>query len=142
MMSDDASSSDYEGLLEGFDTASWEYVECFKSHVASPDDMHNGSAVFAVADSFSSQTITMDLPQPAMWHSSAGAIPVLIVQAERHKEFESSEAEELFGVLMPNGSSAVTTEAYLDWVDGEDEAWLDAIDDLLDALSEGDEGDS
>lgn len=122
----------------GFDAMTWRLVKAFDGHCATPTDVEEARAVFALADTFNGRPMEMAKPAPVVWFGEDEEFAALIVQAEVH-ETEEGEAMEVLGLLLPNGDTAVALVEDVEMVDETDPAWLSLLDADLEDLDEDDE---
>ena len=118
----------------GFDAFTWKLVRPFGGHCATPTDVEEARAVFALADTFNGRVMQVDKPAPAIWYSEDEEFAALLIQAEVH-ETEDGEAMEVLGLLLPNGDTAVALMDDVEMVEESDPVWLS----LLEADLEEDE---
>ena len=118
----------------GFDAFTWKLVRPFRGHCATPTDVEEARAVFALADTFNGRVMEVDMPAPVIWYSEEEEFAALLIQAEVH-ETEDGEAMEVLGLLLPNGDTAVALMDDVEMVEESDPVWLS----LLEADLEEDE---
>ena len=112
----------------GFTAANWQDAPVFVGRVATPADVDNDVAVFALADTGSAEVFSEPLPQPAIWYDEEAEedFAVLIVQAERH-EGDGGELLDALGLLLPDGRTAVAFVEDVEEVSADDGDWLALI---------------
>jgi len=125
--------------MTGFTADNWQSVPVFRGRVATQQDVNDGLAVFALADTLEGKPLDGPLPQPALWYEddedveneddAAEPQAVLIVQAEVH-ETETGELEVL-GLLLPDGSTKVGFSDDVDVSDGADAYWAGLVEEAL-----------
>lgn len=124
----------------GFDAMTWRLVKPFEGHCATPTDVEEARAVFALADTFNGRPMEMKKPAPVVWFGEDEEFAALVIQAEVH-ETEDGEAMEVLGLLLPNGDTAVALVEDVEMVDETDPAWLSLLDADLEDADEDDEDD-
>jgi hypothetical protein len=134
----------------GFDAFTWRLVRPFDGHCATPTDVEEARAVFALSDTFNGRVMAMEKPAPVVWFGEDEEFAALVIQAEVH-ETEDGEAMEVLGLLLPNGDTAVALMEDVEMVEESDPAWLSLLeadlededefedDEVLDAEDEDDE---
>ena len=110
----------------GFTALTWRGVEVFAGRCATPRDVQDGLAVFALGDTRDAQPFEEPLPQPVIWYDEDEAVAALIIQAEAH-DTEEGERLEIVGLLLPGGDTRVGFVEDLEEVEASDPAWLDLI---------------
>ncbi len=112
----------------GFTADNWQDAPVFVGRVATPADVDDGVAVFALADTDSAEVFSEPLPQPAIWYDEDADedFAVLIVQAERH-EGDNGELLDTLGLLLPDGRTVVAFVEDVEEVTADDGGWLDLI---------------
>jgi hypothetical protein len=107
---------------EGFDVDDWSRLKAFTGAVATLEDVQARRAVFALADTVSPQAMHMDLPQPVIWWEDDGEQAAIVVQAEIHLNGDGDDMV-VFGLILPDGGSAVALLDDVDLVDDTDPTW-------------------
>lgn len=120
----------------GYDASTWRLVRPFATHVATPYDVEEAHAVFALSDTFNGRVIDADKPQPVIWYGEDEEFAALMVQAEAHETDEGAEMR-VAGLLLPNGDTAIALMEDVEPVTDTDPVWLS----LLDAEAEDEEED-
>jgi hypothetical protein len=120
----------------GFGANTWRLVRPFGAHVATPADVEDALAVFALGDTFNGRVLETPKPQPVIWYGEDEEFAALLVQAEVH-ESEDGEVMEVAGLLLPNGDTAVALMDDVEAVPETDPVWLA----LLEADAEDDDQD-
>lgn len=115
----------------GFDFDDWDRLKPFTGRVATLDDVHAKTAIFALGDTERPYPLDMELPQPAIWWDEDGAKPVVIVQAEAHTNSDDEEME-IYGLILPDGDGAVALSEDVDLVDASDATWRQLVQDYID----------
>jgi hypothetical protein len=110
----------------GFSVRDWPLASVFKGRCATPHDVDQGAAVFALGDTFNGRPMAMDLPQPVIWYDEDEEFAALVVQAEVH-ETEEGESLRVLGLLLPQGRTAVGFTEDVDEVDATDPIWLSLL---------------
>jgi hypothetical protein len=110
-------------MTKGFNLTNWDKVTTFSSGVATPDDVTNGGAVFALADTENPSVLEMQLPQPVIWYDDEDEFGALVVQAEAH-DTDEGETLEVLGLLLPDGETVVAFTDDIDEVDATDPFWV------------------
>lgn len=110
----------------GFDKDSWASLKTFKSCCATPHDVNDAAAVFALGDTINGRLIPMDLPQPLIWWHDDAQIGAVCVQAEAH-ETEEGETLEVLGLVLPDGRTAIAFLDDVDLVDATDPIWVELL---------------
>ena len=111
----------------GFTAATWPLAAVFRDAVATPHDVDQAAAVFALGDTVNGRAMRrFDLPQPVIWWDDEDEIGALAIQAEQHGTDEGDTLEVL-GLLLPDGSTAVAMVEDVEVVDGFDEEWIALI---------------
>lgn len=129
----------------GFDQASWQDLKTFKGCCATPHDVNDAAAVFALGDTMNGRVLPMDLPQPLIWWHDDAQIGAVCVQAEAH-ETEEGETLEVLGLVLPDGRTAIAFLEDVDLVDATDPIWVALLSetppaDLSDAANDDEEED-
>lgn len=122
----------------GFDAFTWKLVRPFCGHCATPTDVEEARAVFALADTFNGRVMEVDMPAPVIWYSEDEEFAALLIQAEVH-ETEDGEAMEVLGLLLPNGDTAVALMDDVEMVEESDPVWLSLLEADLEEDDEFDE---
>jgi hypothetical protein len=110
----------------GYSAEDWAYAKVFQDRVATPHDVDQGAAVFALGDTLNGRCIDLILPQPVIWYDEDDEIAALVVQAEAH-ETEDGETLEVMGLLLPDGHTRVAFYEDLEAVEGSDATWVSLI---------------
>ena len=110
----------------GYSASDWPYATVFQDRCATPHDVDQGAAVFALGDTLNGRPIDMILPQPVVWYDDDDEIAALVVQAEAH-ETEEGETLEIMGLLLPDGHTRVAFYEDLEAVEGSDPVWVSLI---------------
>ena len=110
----------------GYSAQDWAYATVFQDRCATPHDVDQGAAVFALGDTLNGRPIDMILPQPVIWYDEDDEIAALVVQAEAH-ETEDGETIEVMGLLLPDGHTRVGFYEDLEAVEGSDPVWVSLI---------------
>lgn len=135
----------------GFSAFTWRLVRPFDGHCATPTDVEEARAVFALSDTFNGRVMPLEKPAPVVWFGEDEEFAALVIQGEVH-ETEDGEAMEVLGLLLPNGDTAVALMEDVEMVEESDPAWLSLLeadlededddefeDEVLDAEDEDDE---
>jgi hypothetical protein len=117
----------------GFTISTWRQAPVFGGHCATPADVENAAAVFALADTLNGRPMEMAKPAPVIWYAEDEEFAALVVQAEAH-ETEEDEELEFLGLLLPSGKTAVVFADDLEFVEPTDPVWQS----LLEADSDDD----
>lgn len=115
----------------GFDFDDWDRLKPFTGRVATLDDVHAKTAIFALGDTERPYPLDLELPQPAIWWDEDGEKPVVIVQAEAHTNSDDEEME-VYGLILPDGDGAVALSEDVDLVDAYDATWRQLVQDYID----------
>jgi len=110
----------------GYTAQDWAHATVFQDRCATPHDVDQGAAVFALGDTLNGRCIDMILPQPVIWYDEDDEIAALVVQAEAH-ESEDGETLEVMGLLLPDGHTRVAFYEDLEAVEGSDPVWVSLI---------------
>jgi hypothetical protein len=111
----------------GFTADNWQDAPIFEGRCATPADIEDNDAVFALADTVGGRTVAMDKPKPVIWYAEDEQFSALVVQAERHED-QDGGALEFLGLLLPNGKTAVVFADDLEFVAPTDPVWLSLLD--------------
>ena len=116
---------------QGFDATDWTAAEVFTGRCATPTDVDEDRAVFALGDTLDGQAFDEPLPQPAIWYDEADEVggharAALIIQAEVH-ETPDGERLEMLGLLLPSGETRVAFVEDVEEVAAADPVWLQLI---------------
>ncbi|MGZ8363479.1 MAG: hypothetical protein ACXW3D_06310 [Caulobacteraceae bacterium] len=125
----------------GYDALTWGLVKPFGGHCATPHDVEEGRAVFALSDTFNGRVIEMEKPQPVIWYGEDEEFAAVVVQAESH-ESEDGVTMDVIGLLLPNGDSAVALQEDIEPVSADDPVWLSLLDAEMDDGTEDDDDDA
>jgi len=117
---------------KGFDAQTWLDLRTFQGRCATPHDVDQGAAVFALGDTLNGRPLDLRLPQPVIWWNEEEEAGAVAVQAELH-ETDDGESMEVLGLVLPDGRTAVSLLEDVDEVDATDPVWM--------ALVEGSEAD-
>ncbi|HEY4029982.1 MAG TPA: hypothetical protein VGM25_06535 [Caulobacteraceae bacterium] len=106
----------------GFTVANWRQAPVFDGHCATPADVENAAAVFALADTLNGRPLSLQKPAPVIWYAQDEEFAALVVQAEAH---ESNEEEhlEVLGLLLPGGGTAMVFTNDVEFVPAADPVW-------------------
>ncbi|WP_292042358.1 MULTISPECIES: hypothetical protein [unclassified Brevundimonas] len=115
----------------GFDFDDWDRLKPFTGRVATLDDVHAKTAIFALGDTERPYPLDLELPQPAIWWDEDGEKPVVIIQAEAHTNSDDEEME-VYGLILPDGDGAVALSEDVDLVDASDATWRQLVQDYID----------
>lgn len=119
----------------GFDQKTWGELKTFKGACATPHDVNDAAAVFALGDTMNGRLLPMDLPQPLIWWHEDAQIGAVCVQAEAH-ETEEGETLEVLGLVLPDGRTAIAFLEDVDLVDATDPIWVALLSETPPDLSE------
>ena len=119
----------------GFNAATWKLVRGFGGRCATPHDVEEKHAVFALGETLNGRTLEIDHPQPVIWYDEDEEFAALIIQAETH-ETEDGESLDVLGLLLPGGETKVAFLEDVDQVAASDPVWLS----LLEADLEDEDG--
>ncbi len=120
---------------KGFTDTSWAAVPVFHGCCATPHDVDQSAAVFALGDTFNGRAMPdMDLPQPVIWYDDDDEFAAVAVQAEVH-ETEDGETMEVLGLVLPDGHTVISLLEDVDVVDATDPVWRALLD--ADAAPDG-----
>jgi hypothetical protein len=111
----------------GYDASTWRLVRPFAAHVATPHDVEEAHAVFALSDTFNGRVIDTEVPHPVIWYGEDEEFAALLVQAEAH-ETEDGVEMEVAGLLLPNGDTAIALMEDVEVVADTDPVWLSLLD--------------
>ena len=127
----------------GFTAETWSALKTFQGCCATPHDVDQGAAVFALGDTFNGRSLDVRLPQPVIWWSDdEDEVGAVAVQAERH-ETEEGETLEVLGLVLPDGRTAISLYEDCDEVDPTDPVWIALVEEAADdGLDDGDDGDT
>ena len=117
---------------KGFDAQSWTGLSTFQGRCATPHDVDQGAAVFALGDTLNGRPLDLPLPQPVIWWNEEEEAGAVAVQAECH-ETDEGETMEVLGLVLPDGRTAISLLEDVDEVDATDPVWM--------ALVEGSDAD-
>lgn len=107
----------------GYDAMTWRLVQPFGAHVATPTDVEQAVAVFALGDTFNGRVLETPKPQPVIWYGEDEEFAALLVQAEVHETDEGEEMQ-VAGLLLPNGDTAIALMDDVEPVAETDPVWL------------------
>ena len=111
---------------KGFDAKTWSELATFAGRCASPHDVDDGAAVFALGDTLNGRPMSLTLPQPVIWWDEEDEKGAVAVQAEAH-ETEDGEVLEVLGLVLPDGHTAIALHEDVDEVDATDPVWAALI---------------
>ena len=94
----------------------------FEGHCATPADVEQAVAVFAIADTLNGRPMPLAKPAPVIWYAEDEEFAALVVQAEAH-ETEDDGSIEFLGLLLPTGGTAVVPPEAVEFVSGSDPVW-------------------
>src|SRR5438067_1987440 len=103
----------------GFTAKTWREAPVFDGHCATPADVENAAAVFALADTFNGRPMAMTKPAPVIWYAEDEEFAALVVQAEAH-EIDDDNSMEFLGLLLPTGGTAVVPPEDVEFVNAAD----------------------
>ena len=107
---------------KGFTALTWSQLRTFQSCCATPHDVDQGAAVFALGDTLNGRVLHLQLPQPVIWWDDDEESAAVVVQAEAH-ETEDGETLEVLGLILPDGRSVISLYEDVDEVDATDPVW-------------------
>jgi hypothetical protein len=122
----------------GFTEHTWDALKVWSGGCASPQDVDDGAAVFALTDTLNGRPLEWMLPQPVIWYEEDEEFAAVVVQAEAH-ETEAGETLEVLGLVLPTGKTAVAFTEDVEEVDGVDPVWVALIEAELEPLEGSDE---
>lgn len=111
---------------KGFDAKTWPALATFAGRCATPHDVDDGAAVFALGDTLNGRPMGIALPQPVIWWDEEDEKGAVAVQAEAH-ETEDGEVLEVLGLVLPDGHTAIALHEDVDEVDASDPVWAALI---------------
>jgi hypothetical protein len=123
----------------GYDAMTWRLVRPFGAHVATPADVEEAVAVFALGDTFNGRVLETTKPQPVIWYGEDEEFAALLVQAEVHESIEGEQMQ-VAGLLLPNGDTAIALMDDVEAVADTDPVWLALLE--AEAEDDGDEDDA
>ncbi len=107
----------------GFTETTWAAVPVFNGCCATPHDVDQSAAVFALGDTLNGRAMPdVDLPQPVIWYDDDDEFAAVAVQAEVH-ETEDGETMEVLGLVLPDGQTVISLLEDVDVVDATDPVW-------------------
>jgi len=106
----------------GFTTKTWRQAPVFDGHCATPADVEQSSAVFAIADTLNGRPMPLQKPAPVIWYAEDEEFAALVVQAEAH-ETDDDGSMEFLGLLLPSGGTAVVFPDDVEFVSAADPVW-------------------
>jgi hypothetical protein len=115
----------------GYDANTWRLLRTLSGRTATPDDIEQGRAVYALGDTRNARTLPVELPQPVIWWSDEGEVAAVAVQAEAH-DTEEHQTLEVLGLVLPDGETAVALLEDVDMVDDTDPVWLELLEEWYD----------
>ena len=107
---------------KGFTVETWSSLKTFEGRCATPHDVDDGAAVFALGDTLNGRPMSVTLPQPVIWWDDEDEKGAVAVQAEAH-ETEDGEVLEVLGLVLPDGRTAIALHEDVDEVDATDPVW-------------------
>ena len=107
---------------KGFTPATWSGLRTFQGRCATPHDVDDGAAVFALGETLNGRAMSLPLPQPVIWWNDDEEVGAVAVQAETH-ETDDGEVMEVLGLVLPDGRTAVSLYEDVDEVDATDPVW-------------------
>lgn len=110
----------------GFDADTWRLVRPFDGRIATPADVEEANAVFALADTINARLIETEKPAPVVWRGEDEDYAALLVQAEAHESIDGGDME-VAGLLLPTGQTAVALMEDVEPVSEDDPVWLSLI---------------
>lgn len=126
----------------GFDEQTWDQLKVWSGGCATPHDVDQGAAIFALGDTLNGRPLEWMLPQPVIWYDEDEEFAAVVVQAEAH-ETEEGEALEVLGLVLPTGRTAVAFTEDVEEVDAVDPVWISLIEAELEPIEDdGDEGET
>jgi hypothetical protein len=125
---------------KGFDALTWRKIAAFNGRCARPQDVEDGDAVFALADTHHGHPIDMALPSPVIWYEDDEEFAALAVQAESH-ESDDGEELEVLGLMLPGGRTAVAFIDDVEFVTDQDHTWLALLEADLEIDDQDDDDD-
>ena len=126
---------------QGFDAESWRALKTFGGRCATPHDVDQTAAVFALGDTLNGEPIVMELPQPVIWYEEDEEFAAVVVQAERH-ETEEGESLEVLGLVLPHGETKIAFLDDIDELDATDPVWRSLLEaELMDGGDEDEDDD-
>ncbi len=106
----------------GFTVESWSALGVFTGRCATPHDVDQGAAVFALGDTWNGRVMSLPLPLPVIWWNEDDESAAVAVQAECH-ETEEGETIEVLGLVLPDGRTVISLYEDVDEVDATDPVW-------------------
>ena len=126
---------------KGFTPKTWSAVSVFTGRCATPHDVDQGAAVFALGDTFNGKALHVPLPQPVIWWHEDEEVGAVAVQAECH-ETEEGDAMEVLGLVLPDGHTSISLLEDVDEVDATDPVWAALVQGWNAAEDDGDDEDA
>jgi hypothetical protein len=123
----------------GFSTATWREAPVFDGHCATPADVEQAAAIFALADTFNGRPLALDKPAPVIWYAEDEEFAAVVVQAEAHETDEDGPLEFL-GLLLPGGGTAVVFPDDVEFVNGADPVWQSLLEADEEASHDAEDG--
>jgi hypothetical protein len=124
----------------GFTPQTWRQAAVFSERCATPHDVDGGAAVYALTETWNARPLAMPLPQPVIWwQDEAEERGALAVQAESH-ETDDGETMQVLGLLLPDGTTAVSLLEDVDLVDATDPVWRALVETVDGEDEDGSEG--
>jgi hypothetical protein len=120
----------------GFDEHNWDQLPIWAGRCATPHDVDQGAAIFALGDTRNGKPMDWMLPQPVIWHDEDEQFAAVVVQAEVH-EAEGGETLEVLGLVLPTGKTVVGFAEDIEEVDGVDPTWVALIDAEREPVEDG-----
>ena len=121
---------------KGFTAQTWAALKTFSGRCATPHDVDQGAAVFALGDTWNGRTMNLALPQPVIWWNEDDESAAVAVQAEAH-ETEDGETMEVLGLVLPDGRTAISLYEDVDEADPTDPVWAALVEDGADNSPQG-----
>lgn len=106
----------------GFTAKTWRQAPVFDGHCATPADVEQADAVFALADTLNGRPTPLEKPAPVIWYAEDEEFAALVVQAETH-ETDDDGPLEFLGLLLPAGGTAVVFPDDVEFVSAADPVW-------------------
>jgi hypothetical protein len=123
----------------GFTTKTWLHAPVFDGHCATPSDVEQAAAVFALADTLNGRPMPLQKPAPVIWYAEDEEFAALVVQAEAH-ETDDDGSLEFLGLLLPGGGTAVVFPDDVEFVNAADPVWRSLLKADEEAAADGEDG--
>ena len=123
----------------GFTTKTWRLAPVFDGHCATPSDVEQADAVFALADTLNGRPMPLQKPAPVIWYAQDEEFAALVVQAEAH-ETDDDGSLEFLGLLLPAGGTAVVFPDDVEFVSAADPVWRSLLKADQEAADDGEDG--